>query len=255
MAASFELVDPWDGGRVFTGHRRVRLGDVTRHGRLRLDAIAAYAQDIANDDTRASGYPDVMGWVVRRTWLRVTRWPDFGEELDVATFGSGTGARWAERRTVLTGDHGGRVDVASIWVHVDIASLALKRLPPEFFECFAIPDERRSVSARLVHAPMPDDSANDARVTRAPWPLRAADFDVLDHVNNAAYWVPVEDALERLGYDGLAVFCAELEYRTAIEPAWAVDAVERGSLATGDVYELWLAAGATLCATAKAWIS
>ncbi len=37
-------------GRTFTGTARVRLGDVTPKGRMRLDAVARYLQDVANDD-------------------------------------------------------------------------------------------------------------------------------------------------------------------------------------------------------------
>jgi hypothetical protein len=30
---------------------------------------------------------------------------------------------------------------------------------------------------------------------RVPWPLRFADFDVLEHVNNAVYWAAIEQEL------------------------------------------------------------
>ena len=38
-------------GRRFTGERKVRLGDVGRSGRLRLDALTRYTQDVSDDDT------------------------------------------------------------------------------------------------------------------------------------------------------------------------------------------------------------
>ena len=37
---SFEMIPPTGAGREFTAQRRVRLGDATPNGRLRLDAIA-----------------------------------------------------------------------------------------------------------------------------------------------------------------------------------------------------------------------
>src|SRR3954470_20577383 len=96
-------------GRIYAGARRVRLGDASPGGRLRLDALARYLQDVSNDDTRDAGLDD-DGWVVRRTALQVDRVPVIGEELALQTFCSGTGARWAERRVQVRGDRGGAVE-------------------------------------------------------------------------------------------------------------------------------------------------
>ena len=45
-----------ESGRRFSVVRKVRLGDVTPKGRLRLDAVARYLQDIATDDSLDGGY-------------------------------------------------------------------------------------------------------------------------------------------------------------------------------------------------------
>ena len=99
----------------------MRIGDASPGGRLRLDALARYLQDVSNDDTRDGGLDD-DGWVVRRTALRAERIPVMGEELVLQTFCSGTGGRWAERRVRIRGDRGGVVDAVSLWVHVDLAT-------------------------------------------------------------------------------------------------------------------------------------
>ena len=113
-------------GRAFTATRRVRWGDVDRRGRLRLDGIARYLQDVSNDDTRDAALPDDGSWVVRRTEVVVRRTVRFHEELALATWCGGTGSRWAERR-VSVGDG---IDAASLWVYVDLASMVPKRLDP-----------------------------------------------------------------------------------------------------------------------------
>jgi hypothetical protein len=51
----FEMVGPPSAGRTFAGRRRVRLGDCSPGGRLRLDAAARYVQDLSDDDTRDAG--------------------------------------------------------------------------------------------------------------------------------------------------------------------------------------------------------
>ena len=81
-------------GRRFTQQRRVRLGDVNAANRLRLDAVACYLQDVAGDDVRDVGFEGA--WVLRRTALAITRFPRYGEEVELTTFCSGTGSRWAD---------------------------------------------------------------------------------------------------------------------------------------------------------------
>ena len=53
VASDAGILVPVPGrGRVYTASRRVRLGDADPGGRLRLDAIARYVQDVSDDDTR-----------------------------------------------------------------------------------------------------------------------------------------------------------------------------------------------------------
>ncbi|MCI0346955.1 MAG: thioesterase, partial [Chloroflexi bacterium] len=74
-----------------------------------------------------------------------------------------------------------------------------------------------------------------------------ADFDVLGHVNNAAYWVVVEEELARRR-DLRAPLRAEIEYRDGIDPGDAVDVrVDDG--ADGSL-RLWLVSGDELAASA-----
>jgi len=196
-------------GRTFTAERRVRWGDVDRRGRLRLDSLARYLQDVANDDTRDAGHDPMAPWVVRRTVIETLRPPALGEVLALTTFSGGLGARWAERRTSITGADGGRVEAAAIWIYVDPASGRPARLGPEILAVYAEAAGGRKVNARLTHArPGPDVDVRD-------WPLRSTDHDPLGHVNNAATWEAVEDELERRG---LRPGRAEVEYGESVGP-------------------------------------
>jgi acyl-ACP thioesterase len=230
-------------GRVFEGRRRVRLGDVSPGGRLRLDALARYLQDVSNDDTRDAGLVDDVTWVVRRVLVEIEKFPVLGEELDLATFCGGVGPRWAERRVIVRGDRGGHVEAATLWVFLDPAGRPAP-LPPGFLVLFGEAAAGRKVRARLHHGDPP------AAALAAPrsWPLRFTDFDVLGHVNNAAYWSPVEEALAARR-QLRAPLRAELEFRTPLELGAAVSLVmvdgEDGSLA------LWLCDGEQVAASAR----
>src|SRR6202022_2394278 len=104
-------------------------------------------------------------------------------------------------------------------------------LSERFFELYGEAAAGRTVRARLQH---PDPPA-DADTVRT-WPLRVTDFDVMAHMNNAAYWVVVEEELARRR-DLRAPLRAELEFRVAIEPGDDVRLVS--SDGEGDL-RLWL---------------
>jgi acyl-ACP thioesterase len=202
-----EFVDCPPGGRSVTRGRRVRLGDVTASGRVRLDALAGYLQDVAADDVDDVGIPGA--WVLRRTVLQIGDLPRFRDDIELVTFCSGTGGRWAERRTTVRVGDRVAVETVALWVYVD----ALGRPAPLegwFTEVYAAAANGRTVSARLRHPPPPPDAE------RRPWPLRRADFDVLAHVNNAASWQAVEEELGRLA-SGRRIVGAEIEYRAPVD--------------------------------------
>lgn len=205
---STDLTPPPGRGRTFAVSRRVRLGDATPDGRLRLDALVRYLQDVSGDDTAAAGVGDDGRWIVRRTVVAVERWPVYQESLDLTTWCAGLGSRWAERRVSLRGEHGGAVEASTLWVHLGEDNLPAL-LPGEFLDVFGESAGDREVTTRLVHPRPPRE------VGGKPWTLRAVDLDVLRHVNNAAYWAVVEEELARRR-DLRAPLVAEMEHRMAM---------------------------------------
>ncbi len=199
-------------GRVFAAGRRVRLADASAGGRLRLDACARYLQDVANDDARDAATPNPTAWVARRTIIRVEHFPQYLDWLTLATWCSGLGPRWAERRYSMTGERG-VVEAATLWVHVDMTTMKPVALPAGFEEQFGRAAKGRRVSARLSLGSRPPD----CDVVTASWPLRFVDFDVLGHVNNTVYWAVVEEQLARRR-DVRAPLTVELEHHDPIDP-------------------------------------
>jgi acyl-ACP thioesterase len=220
-------------GRVFRCTRQVRWGDVDSGGRLRLDAIARLLQDVATDDTADLGLDEAEAWVVRRTLIQQNRAAEQGETLELATFCSGLGSRWAERRISITGEGGASIEAAALWVHLDPHSGRPKLLPARFGTDFAAAAAGREVTARQTIEAVPVE-ASGAMVRQ--WYPRSTDIDILDHVNNAIGWSVVEQVLaDQLARTGFAPgsagdpradsFLAAVEFRDAI----GRDVVESGS--------------------------
>lgn len=228
-------------GRVFEESRRVRLGDVSPGGRLRLDSATRYLQDLSADDTADSALPDAESWVVRKTVVEVHRFPRYLEALELATWCSGIGSHWAERRISIVGQHGGSIEAATTWVHVDPSSGRPKRVPQSFEDLYGEACSGRRVKARLLHPDPPDG------VTPVPWVLRFTDFDVLSHVNNAAYWEPVEEVLGDRRHLR-APLRAEVEHRIAIERGATVELVTTD--ADGGL-QVWVLADGAVAASAR----
>ncbi len=197
-------------GRVFRGSHRVRLGDITPSGLLRLDAMARYLQDVANDDAYDSGIDNPAEWVVRRTVIEVHQPAVLREDLELLTFCSGTGPCWAERRTSIRGSSGASVEAATLWVQIDAASGRPLRLDTNFVQVFGPSAAGRTVKARhQLTDPVPQDAS------ASPFAVRWSDLDVLGHVNNAVYWAMLEEAFAVDGAVSVP-FRVELEHHQAL---------------------------------------
>ena len=234
-----EFVSLPERGRRYERDRVVRLGDVTMSGRLRLDALVRYLQDVAGDDVRDAGID--APWVMRRIALEVGDLPRFGDTVSLITFCSGTGPRMAERRTTVA--VGGRVaaEAVAIWVYVDATSGRPAPLEDWFFDLYGEASGGRRVSGRLrLPAPPAEASARH-------WPLRVSDFDVLGHVNNAVYWQPIEDELARTAV-GRRIVAAELEHKAAVEPGEVLDV---RTTFDGDGLAVWLTCGDAVRSAAR----
>ena len=199
-----EIVPDPGKGRAFEQGMRPGIADGDAAGRCRLDAMARWLQDIAYADLIDSGFEGRGAWIVRRTRIRVERFPRFGEELTVRTFCSGIGRFSAERRTSIAGESAA-VETVSLWVCLDPERGRPMRFPPDFVSLYEESAGGRDANVRLRH----DDPPADAE--RSPWHFRASEMDPAGHINNSHYWVPLEEELAS-GPEPESID-AEVEYR------------------------------------------
>jgi acyl-ACP thioesterase len=196
-------------GRVFTSARNIQSTEVTPAGRLRLDTLARYLQQAAEDDVSDAGWGGSYLWLLRRVGLAIRGFPAHRERISLRTYCSATGPRWAERTTTVSGTDGDLIQSTAIWVAVSAQDGRPVPLGETFQRVYGPSTGGRQVSARLTHPGLPGSAEG------RPWPLRAADFDTAGHVNNAVHWAALEDELA--GLDWLPAR-AELEYHRPILP-------------------------------------
>jgi acyl-ACP thioesterase len=169
-----------------------------------------------------AGLEDAVLWVQRRAALRVERFPVLGEHVHLRTACSGLGARWAERRTSVTG----RAEAVALWVAIDPATLRPARIDHTLAAVYGESAGDRRVRAGLTH-PAPPGGA-----TATPWHFRRGDLDVAGHVNNAVYWQALEEELA----DHTGPLYVEVEHRVpcGLEPATWLARADRRWLVKAD---------------------
>ena len=199
-------------GRVFEQMFRPGFADCAPSGRIRLDALARWLQDVAYADVVDAEVAERAVWVVRRTRILVRNFPRFSESYRLSTFCSGLGRMWAERRTSVTRNGGSESDIEAValWVHLDPLSWRPVRFTEEEAALYGASVNGRRVTARLRH-PQPE-----AVEERSSWLFRATELDIAGHINNSAYWQPLEEEL--LAGPEPDRVDAEIEFRTPAQP-------------------------------------
>ncbi|WP_067845091.1 acyl-[acyl-carrier-protein] thioesterase [Nocardia lijiangensis] len=226
----------------------VRLADTDREQRLRLDAVARYLQDIGFEHLDAVEDGDAhRGWVVRRTVIDVLEPVRWGERVTLQRWCSALSNRWCNMRVQIFGSAGGRIETEAFLIHFGIDSGVPTRMSDRFMApMLASTTEHRLRWKAALTDPAPDAAAADVEVL--PFPLRVADIDVLDHVNNAVYLGALEELLA--GHSDLIA----TPYRVIIEyakPLESRDEVRVIGRRVDHTLDAWLAVGDEVRAVAR----
>lgn len=199
------LPDRKADARFFEAAYRVRTGDVDQQMRVRLDAVARYLQDIANDNIEATEFGDTDPfWIVRRTVIDVIRPFSWPAAITAQRWCGALSTRWTNMRVRLTAEHEtnrfnpdprppGLIETEAFWINVNDHGMP-SRLSDQAFDMLSSMTDVH----RLRWKPMNPETAPAPElleVADREHVLRSTDFDPFKHLNNAAYLEAIEDEL------------------------------------------------------------
>jgi len=177
---------------VFDTEWPLRVGDIDRVGRLRLDAACRHIQDIGQDQLREMGHEETHPlWIVRRTMVDLIRPIEFQDILRMRRWCSGTSNRWCEMRVRIDGRQGGLIESEAFWININRETHGPARIADDFLEGL---QRTTDVNRLRWKAYLTAGGREDADQIR-DFPIRVTDIDLFDHVNNSVYWSVVEDYL------------------------------------------------------------
>ncbi|MEB3051336.1 acyl-[acyl-carrier-protein] thioesterase [Mycolicibacter sp. MYC123] len=218
---------------VFDRQWPLRVADIDRTGRLRLDGAARYSQDIGQDQLREGGYQDVHPlWIVRRTMIDLIAPIEFQDMLRVRRWCSGTSSRWCEMRVRIDGKRGGGlIEAESFWININRET----RGPSLLVEDFQAGLKRTTSVDRLRWKAYLKAGGREDAAEIHHYPVRFTDIDLFDHMNNSVYWTVVEDYLSSypellkaplrvtLEHEAPVALADKLEIASHVHPAGSTD--------------------------------
>ncbi len=244
---------PPPAGPVFEVGYRMRTGDVDQTCRLRLDGVARYLQDIANDMIEQSDFRELDPfWIVRRTIIDVVSPMSWPGNVTLRRWCSATSTRWSDMRVSLHSEHEtspinpvmrppGRIEAVGFWINVTDKGVPSRISDEGFASLSSTAGDLRLRWRTYNTAPDPGPSASD-REHR----LRATDFDAYRHVNNAASWEAVEDELVEHPDLVATPHRAVIEYLRPIVPGDVVTIRRRRD---ADALQLWFVVAGEVATT------
>lgn len=179
--------------------RGVGFHEAGPDGRLRLDVLADWLQDVGAEHAAGLGLStDVVlakgvTWMLRRLTLQVHAMPSMGEDVDVETWPAGRDRMYFHRDFRLTGAESALLVAGNArWGIFDVQTHRASAVPDWMADKVLIDPTR---AADFSTGPVPP--LGDAAAVGRAVPPRWSDLDLNGHVNNARLVGWVLEALPR----------------------------------------------------------
>lgn len=180
----------------------VTYGDVDRREIMLLPRVFKLLQEVAIRHANQFGTgTDALAtraetWVLNRIAATIQRYPRVDDELRVETWSSGIrGFKGLRDFRVYDGSGAVVVVASSLWLYISVRAKAITRVPRDIADTFPVCHDPVAFP-ELDKLPFESPGVGAAVV---PVTLRYSDFDINEHVNNAAYFDLLQSALAQSG--------------------------------------------------------
>lgn len=194
---------------MYKMRHRVRYSEISPDRRVNMEQIVKYFQDCSTFDSenihQGLDYLEEKGyaWLLAGWQIQVTRYPEFGEEITIATWPYGKKGILAYRNFEICDMEGNQLAAAnSIWFYMNVKTGVPKKLEEDDVSAYGhkeklpLPEKPRKIK-------VPEGDKEQ----KAEFCVKKADLDTNGHVNNARY---IEMALEYLDdYDKIVSMRAD----------------------------------------------
>lgn len=177
----------------------VNIGEVTRHGNLRLDALFNILQEKAILHTHKVGLEikDMLEaqkiWVLNRVAVEISELPRLEESIEVFTWSRKIHRFKGMRDFEIFAGEKSIIRAASLWVYFDAEKGRPVRVPDSLEEKYgAVNDQAVADDIETMQF----SSIADADFS-LPIATRISDYDINGHVNNAALLQYIETGIYR----------------------------------------------------------
>jgi len=196
----------------------INIGEVSRHGVLRLDALFNIFQEKAILHTHRAGFgiKDLFEahktWILNRVAVEISTLPQLEDEIEVHTWSRKIYRFKGVREFEIFSDEESIVKASSLWVYFDAEKGRPVRVPDYFEDKFGtVPDQAIAddiETIRFAEITGPDFSLSIA--------TRPSDWDINGHANNAAILQYIETGIVHFVSDKVAITSIQLVFQKEI---------------------------------------
>ena len=134
------------------------------------------------------------GWVLNKIDMEIFRYPEYKEDIEVATWSRGIRGVTGLREFEIFSGQNKLVSASSVWVFVDIRSGKIKRVSGDMNDIYTVTKDI-ALNPDLGRWKANTDFQPDHNVL---FTTRYSDYDPLGHVNNCMYVHYLETLVSRL---------------------------------------------------------
>jgi len=167
--------------------------------KAKFSVLFRYLQDAAILHSEKAGYrmdsfiQGGQGWVLNKMDMKVFRYPEYQETIEMITWSRSINGVKAKREFFICNNREKLIAASSVWVFVDSIRMKIMKTPEEMEARYTVEPEtawNENLEQWRADRILPADCGE--RIS-----TRISDYDPMGHINNTVYFDFIETAISR----------------------------------------------------------